>query len=274
MEAPPITPLSMTNESDLDSVKATLNDLHYRSEEFSNMLDLLMQIGKGATMKDAEESIMSASCEILKADRSDIFIYNEESNKLRSRTRVGRRSTMLDQGMKSGTSYVDVEVSCDTSNLIGYVYSTGEIVCVPKREKNEDTEWDLSFVTDSGGASKTEVFGFIAAPVISAEDSILGVILVFNKSISQDVFTDYDIFSIEQISRFASNALKTWDSIYEARHAKHRMENLIGMIKHISNETDSHIVIDRMFQMSRTILNAEEITMFELLSCDNAKVRC
>ena len=79
--------------------------------------------------------------------------------------------------------------------------------------------------------STDEVFGFIAAPVITAEEEVQGVMLVFNKSNPDEAFTDNDVFSIEQISRFASNAFKTWESIYQAQYAKQRMETLVGMIK-------------------------------------------
>ena len=86
---------------------------------------------------------------------------------------------------------------------------------------------------------------------MSFDEQVLGVIVVFNKTKKGEVFSDTDIFSIEQISRFASNAFKAWESIYAAQHAKQRMETLVGMIKHISNETDTNMVIDKMFQMSR-----------------------
>ena len=53
----------------IDNAKDMLDDMQVRSEEFSDMLDLLLQIGKGTTLRDAEASIMSASCEIVKANR-------------------------------------------------------------------------------------------------------------------------------------------------------------------------------------------------------------
>jgi len=52
------------------------------------------------------------------------------------------------------------------------------------------------------------------------------------------------------------------------------MEMLVGMIKHISNELDANEVIDKMFQMSRSILNAEGITLFEIIMPDDEKVSC
>ena len=69
----------------MDSAKEALDHYHSRAEEFSDMLELLMQIGKGATLRDAESSIMVASCEILTADRSDVFVYDIDKEVLKSR---------------------------------------------------------------------------------------------------------------------------------------------------------------------------------------------
>ncbi|GMI13067.1 hypothetical protein TrLO_g3117 [Triparma laevis f. longispina] len=168
----------------------------------------------------------------------------------------------------------DVTVEPDKDNLIGYVFHTAEIVCVPQRSPGDEHEWELDFLqtTDEETGEKNEIFGFIAAPVISSDDTVQGVIVVFNKTQSKEVFSDMDIFSIEQISRFASNAFKAWESIHAAQNAKQRMETLVGMIKHISNETDTNMVIDKMFQMSRSILNAEGITLFELIRSQDSKI--
>lgn len=69
----------------MDSAKEALDHYHSRAEEFSDMLELLMQIGKGATLRDAGTSIMAASCDILKADRSDVFVYDIDEEVLKSR---------------------------------------------------------------------------------------------------------------------------------------------------------------------------------------------
>eukprot|EP00518_Triparma_eleuthera_P018329 CAMPEP_0197560118 /NCGR_PEP_ID=MMETSP1320-20131121/22514_1 /TAXON_ID=91990 /ORGANISM="Bolidomonas sp., Strain RCC2347" /LENGTH=1008 /DNA_ID=CAMNT_0043121641 /DNA_START=116 /DNA_END=3139 /DNA_ORIENTATION=+ len=248
----------------LDSAKEALDHYHSRAEEFSDMLELLMQIGKGATLRDAETSIMAASCDILKADRSDVFVYDIDEEVLKSRTRVGRRET---EHAALTHHEVEIDPESDKENLVAYVYRTAEIVCTPGRRDDEESEWDLSFLR-----SEAEIFGFIAAPIMSSDEQVAGVIVVFNKSKKGEIFSDTDIFSIEQISRFASNAFKAWESIYAAQHAKQRMETLVGMIKHISNETDTNMVIDKMFQMSRSILNAEGITLFELIRCSDSKI--
>ncbi|GMH57733.1 hypothetical protein TrST_g2349 [Triparma strigata] len=254
----------------LEGAKQTLDNLHSRAEEFSNMLDLLMQIGKGATLRDAEASIMSASCDILNAERSDIFVWDPDYEVLRSRTRMGRQK-YDDEQMEI---HPEVVVEPERDNLIGYVFHTAEIVCVPERRIDDEHEWDLDFLqtTDEETGKKTDIFGFIAAPVISSDDTVQGVIMVFNKTQPKEIFSDYDLFSIEQISRFASNAFKAWESIHAAQNAKQRMETLVGMIKHISNETDTNMVIDKMFQMSRSILNAEGITLFELIRSQDSKI--
>jgi len=238
--------------------------MQVRSEEFSDMLDLLLQIGKGTTLREAEATIMSACCDIVKCDRSDLYVYEHESNVLRSRTRVGRSATDHEQ-----LASHEIEMKPEMESVVGYVYLTGEIVSIPKRNRGDECDWDLSFINE-GDAD--DVLGFIAAPVFTAEEEVQGVILVFNKSTVGESFTEHDVFSIEQISRIASNAFKTWESIYEAQHAKQRMETLVGMIKHISNETDTNMVIDKMFQMSRSILNAEGITLFELIQSDDLKI--
>ena len=120
----------------------------------------------------------------------------------------------------------EVVVEPERDNLIGYVFHTAEIVCVPERRIDDEHEWDLDFLqtTDEETGKKTDIFGFIAAPVISSDDTVQGVIMVFNKTQPKEIFSDYDLFSIEQISRFASNAFKAWESIHAAQNAKQRME--------------------------------------------------
>ena len=50
--------------------------------------------------------------------------------------------------------------------------------------------------------------------------------------------------------QFASNSFNNWETYSNMKQAKDKMEMLVGMIKHISNEMDSHKMIDKMFQVS------------------------
>jgi len=76
--------------SSLDEAKQSLQNFHSRNEEFRNVLRCMMKIGRGTNIHEAEQAIMQASCEILKSDRSDIFLFDVCREKLRSSTRVGR----------------------------------------------------------------------------------------------------------------------------------------------------------------------------------------
>ena len=236
------------------------------------MLDLLMQIGSGATLRDAERAICEAACEIVGSRECRIFMYDVDAEELVSKTRMDRRGD-------------DIVCEPTGENLIGYVYGVGETVMVSQLERGEQCEWDLSFlgegmerteeyagedlgeadpnghanmsdptaaaaadptaeptaeptadpiitgystptdasppITPSSAAAPTGVTGFIAAPILNVSGTPMGVIIVFNKT-SQDCtgYTEYDVFSIEQIAQFSSNAFRSWQAIEEARHAK------------------------------------------------------
>jgi 3',5'-cyclic-nucleotide phosphodiesterase len=120
------------------------------------------------------------------------------------------------------------------------------------------------------------ITGYSALPILDVDNTALGVIVVFNKrNYSVDprcVFTTYDEFSLKQISKFSSNAYRTSRSIQIANDSRDRMEMLVGMIKQIGSESDSVNVIDKMFQMSKSILNATGITLFEIVETEDDKL--
>jgi len=94
---------SSLEPSSLDEARMSLHKFHSRNEEFRNVLRSMMKIGRGTSIWEAELAIMEASCEILKSDRSDIFLLDKNTNCLRSSTRVGRRKSAkanktIDQG--------------------------------------------------------------------------------------------------------------------------------------------------------------------------------
>ena len=60
----------------LDEAKASLHNFHSRNEEFRQILSCLMKIGRGTNLYEAEQAIMQACCEILKSDRSDIYMFD------------------------------------------------------------------------------------------------------------------------------------------------------------------------------------------------------
>ncbi|GMI41268.1 hypothetical protein TeGR_g9907, partial [Tetraparma gracilis] len=163
-----------------------------------------------------------------------------DTDVLTSRTRVTRKQSMRADPRSA------VTLGSSSDNLIGYVYNEGQIVTVPRLREGEECEWDLAFLRHPEFPG--DVTGFIAAPILGSDGEVLGVIVVFNKTQEDAVYTEYDVFSMEQIAQFSSNAFKNWSAIDAARHAKDRMEMLIGMIKHISNELDANEVIDKMFQ--------------------------
>jgi len=141
-----------------------------------------------------------------------------------------------------------VEIPVDSTSLIAHVFNSGEVVCVPSLGEGEshDADYDMDFLNSEA----ENVKGFIASPIFSgADETSSGVIFVYCKSDPGDVYDEDDVISIEQISDFASNAIRTWETFSRMKNAKDRMEMLIGMIKHISNEMDSHKMIDKMFQM-------------------------
>ena len=122
--------------------------------------------------------------------------------------------------------------------MIAHVFNVGELLCVPGLQDGEthDRSYNFEFL----GEEATDLDGFIASPIFSGEQDnfILGVMFVYCKSNSIEEYDQDDVISIEQISDFASNAIRTWEAFSEMKHAKDRMEMLIGMIKHISNEMD------------------------------------
>jgi len=129
-----------------------------------------------------------------------------------------------------------VEIDVDSTSLIAHVFRQGDIVCIPLLQEGEshDPTYDMDFLEHESGTCR----GFVAAPIFNGENEVLGVIFVYCKSDPEEEYNEDDVISIEQISDFASNAIRTWETFSNMKHAKDRMEMLIGMIKHISNEMD------------------------------------
>jgi HD-GYP domain-containing protein (c-di-GMP phosphodiesterase class II) len=148
-------------------------------------LTLILEISKAmSAQRDLDtllEMIIANTTKVMDADRSSLFLVDQDTNELWSR---------IAQGAEISEIRFPVGVG-----IAGHVAKTGETINI--KEAYEDPRFNKEVDKKTGYRTKT----ILCMPMINHEGKVIGVIQVLNKI--NGIFTDYDE---ELLSAFCSNA--------------------------------------------------------------------
>lgn len=157
----------------------------------ASRLDALLKTSKALASDIHLERLLVVIAEqvtdVLEAERSSVFLYDESQDELRS---------VVAQGMTSKVVHFPADMG-----LAGYAAQSQATLNIP--DAQDDPRFNASFDAWTGFRTRS----VLCAPMLNYEQKLVGVIQVLNKR-SRAVFTEEDEILLEAFSAHASVAIE------------------------------------------------------------------
>jgi len=197
------------------------------SENYARMsifLDVATSVSTTLDLNTLIKRIVEKITEILKADRSSLFILDREKNELWSK-------------VAEGTEISEIRFSA-TTGMAGHTALTGEII------NTDDAYQDPRFNPEHDQATGYRTKSVLCVPVINRKGDVIGVTQSINKQAGP--FTGEDEEIMRALSSQIAVALENARLYEDARDMKNYLENIHNSI------TDSIITLDNAYRVVTT----------------------
>jgi adenylate cyclase len=138
----------------------------------SSLLKAISSLEQSLDLEKTLQSVMDEARDLMSADRSTLWLIDEESNELWSKVKNA-----------DGTSLIDLRIPADRG-IVGYVASTGETLNIPDAYK--DPRFDPASDKRTGYLTRT----ILCMPVFNSGGKLIAVTQLINKK--QGTFNSSD----------------------------------------------------------------------------------
>ncbi|MGR3178290.1 MAG: ATP-binding protein [Candidatus Anammoxibacter sp.] len=144
-----------------DAIKEATESLEERNKKFKRIIEVGKLLSSPRLLDDLLSNIISETTDVLEADRTSLFMYDEKKDELWSK--IAEKSSME-----------EIRVSLD-KGIVGYVASTRKVLNIKDAYKNE--LFNPEFDEKSGFRTKN----ILCVPLETKQGKLIGVIQVINK---------------------------------------------------------------------------------------------
>jgi adenylate cyclase len=196
----------------------------------SSLLKAISSLEQSLDLEKTLQSVMDEARDLMSADRSTLWLIDEESNELWSKVKNA-----------DGTSLIELRIPADRG-IVGYVASTGETLNIPDAYK--DPRFDPASDKRTGYLTRT----ILCMPVFNSGGKLIAVTQLINKK--QGIFNSSDeefmrAFNI-QAGIALENAKLFENVLVEKQYQKDMLQSLSDAV--ISTDMDGRIVTSMMLR--------------------------
>ncbi len=210
----------------LGKVAALLEVAHRVSDTLS--LDILLQ------------RMMAITTEVIRADRSTLFLLDAETGELFSR-------------VLQGDSTTEIRFPCQ-QGIAGAVFTSGEACVI------DDAYADPRFNPDVDRQTGYRTRSLLCAPIKTRQQDVIGVIQLLNKH--EGPFTADDLALLEAITSQAAAALQNAQLFEQVQKAHDEETRLLEVTNAISTELHLLPLLQKIMDTTTEILEADRSTLF------------
>lgn len=190
----------------------------------SSLLKAISSLEQSLDLEKTLQSVMDEARDLMSADRSTLWLIDEESDELWSKVKNA-----------DGTSLIELRIPADRG-IVGYVASTGETLNIPDAYK--DPRFDPASDQRTGYLTRT----ILCMPVFNSSGKLIAVTQLINKK--QGIFNSSDeefmrAFNI-QAGIALENAKLFENVLVEKQYQKDMLQSLSDAV--ISTDMDGRIV--------------------------------
>ncbi|MHC4884281.1 MAG: GAF and HD-GYP domain-containing protein [Planctomycetota bacterium] len=156
-----MTTVNIPQESELERLRREIEHLKAENERYSVVQRIGQELGRQLVLADLLPLVIAKVTEVMQADRSSLFLYDERTEEL---------WTMVSEGLDSTVIRIPV-----SNGIAGHVATQAEMLNIPDAYECElfDRTWDQK----TGYRTRS----VLCLPMISHHGGVLGVIQVLNK---------------------------------------------------------------------------------------------
>ncbi len=187
-----------------------MEDTNKKVQDLRSLLDISRAMTAEQDLDRLLDLIMDRTTELLNAERSTLFLYDEASDELYSRI-----------AQKSEVEEIRVEMG---EGIAGSVAQDRKIINI--RDAYEDDRFNADVDKETGFRTRS----ILCAPLINQTGDLIGVVQVLNKE--GGPFTDYDEELLEGLSANAAVALEN-ARLFEHFREKQKIKQSLNIARQI-----------------------------------------
>jgi len=203
-------------------------------------MDVMCSLAAERDLDMLLQKIMEKTSAVMDADRSTLFLVDEEKREIWSKVAQGEALNEIRVPLGSG--------------IAGHVAVTGETVNIA--DAYRDPRFNPEVDRRTGYRTRT----ILCMPMKNKEGKILGVLQVLNKR--QAVFTREDE---ELLAAFASSAAVTVQNAILNEEIRKRMQTseiLLNVMRAVSSELQIDHLLQKIVSKTSEVMNADRCTLF------------
>ena len=162
---------------------ASFNELERRVEDLTEILKIARSLTAEKNLDELLHLIIESATRVMHADRSSLFLVDEEKKELYSKIAQGSKEIRFSIG----------------AGIAGVVAQTKTIINIS--DAYQDSRFNQEFDRKSGYCTRT----ILCSPLVTHEGKVVGVLQVLNKA--QGTFSAYDEYLLQALANHAAIAL-------------------------------------------------------------------
>jgi len=220
--------------------RLTKADLQSQVERLYRCLEVGKAVNSETELDRLLQRVMAETTDLMRADRSSLFLLDKEKGELWSR---------IAQGMESR----EIRFPADRG-IAGYVATTGERLNIP--DAYEDPRFNPEVDKKTGYRTQS----ILCLPVLNHRREIIGVIQVLNKE--EGPFTEEDERILSCVADQVAVALEDAFLVQEMRFNLERTTDLLEVGKSISEVIELDSLLRLIMEKTSHLLKADRSTVF------------
>ncbi|MDH7498841.1 MAG: GAF domain-containing protein, partial [candidate division NC10 bacterium] len=220
--------------------RVTKADLQSQIDRLYRCLEVGRAVNSETELDRLLQRVMAETTDLMKADRSSLFLLDRERGELWSR---------IAQGMESR----EIRFPAD-KGIAGYVATTGQTLNIP--DAYQDPRFNPEVDKETGYRTQS----ILCLPVLNHRREIIGVIQVLNKK--EGPFTEEDERILTCVADQVAVALEDAFLVQEMRSHLERTTDLLEVGKSISGVIELDSLLHLIMEKTSHLLKADRSTVF------------
>ncbi|MEO0867067.1 MAG: GAF domain-containing protein [Cyanobacteria bacterium J06642_11] len=212
-------------------------------EYFLKAINLINNQSLETLLEELLEAFTLKIGQILKADRTTIFIVDEENQELWSKIAQGE-----------GEKAVEIRIPMG-KGIAGYVAETRKTLNIPRAY--DDPRFNRA--TDKETGYRTE--NILCMPIFSNGENAVAVVQLLNK-IGGDRFTHQDEKEFQSFARSIGVLLESCNSFYTAARTQKGLNALLSAISSLEQSLDLEVTLQSVMAEARKLMQADRSTLW------------
>ena len=211
-----------------------------QARKFAILLDVMNSLTAERNLDTLLQKIMQKTSEVMEADRSTLFLLDEEKQEIWSK-------------VAQGAAMKEIRVPFG-AGIAGHVAKSGETVNIP--DAYQDPRFNPEVDRRTGYHTRT----ILCMPMKSPEGKILGVLQVLNKR--HGIFTREDEELLDALESQAAIAVENAMLIEDIHKRMRTSEILLDVMRAVSSELQIDQLLQKVVAKTSEVMNADRCTLF------------